>query len=112
MTKYELPTETIIAIIDAIPKDKWPKFCEELMSLLTSMSASIDAMKMLSELGLIEYEVPKTITWEDDGDNSATVIIRETTTGDSVSVLVKGENNNNGCGYTETIIVKACERRE
>lgn len=87
--KYELPTETIIAIIDAIPKDKWPKFCEELMSLLTSMSDSIDAMKMLSGLGLIEYEVPKTITWVDDGENSATVIVTDVDSGDKVSVVFK-----------------------
>lgn len=66
-TKYELPTDTITAAIKLIPKDKWRVFCDELHTYMVEHSEAVEALQVLADLGMIEFQHPKTFTWVDDG---------------------------------------------
>lgn len=66
-TKYELPTDTITAAIKLIPKDKWKVFCDELHTYMVQYAETTEALQLLADAGVIEFQQLDTFTWVDDG---------------------------------------------
>lgn len=89
--KYEVSTATLIDAMAKIPEERWADFCSELHGYMLHHKAAIEGMKILSDMGLCEFEEPKTMTWVDDDADTITVNVLEKNSGYEGTIL-KGKS--------------------
>jgi hypothetical protein len=89
--KYEISTETLIDAMAKIPQERWADFCSELHGYMLHHEAVVEGMKVLSDIGLCEFEEPKTMTWVDDSEDTITVNILEKNSG-AEATIIKGKS--------------------
>ena len=89
--KYEVSTATLIDAIAKIPEERWADFCSELHGYMMHHKVAVEAMKILSDMGLCEFEEPKTMTWVDDDADTITVSVVEKNSG-TEAVALKGKS--------------------